>query len=111
MLVQLADEGGLTQSQLAERCKIQSPTVTKMLQRMELQGLVERRPHPADRRVTQVFLTEKGLGLRQAVDEIWAELDARMIAGLRTEERLLLERLLIKVQQNLVDAQEEVPGR
>jgi DNA-binding MarR family transcriptional regulator len=103
MLTLLADEQGLTPSQLADRCGVQAPTVSKTLQRMEAQGFVERRPHPQDSRVTQVFLTEKGEGLREAVDEIWNTLEARTVKGLTQEEQALLRRLLVRMHHNLTE--------
>jgi DNA-binding MarR family transcriptional regulator len=94
-------EDGLTQSQLVERLCVQPPTVSKMLDRMERAGLVERRPDPDDSRVTRVYLTEQGRRSQDAVSEVWKTIEQRLTMGLSVEERLLLRRLLLQVHENL----------
>jgi DNA-binding MarR family transcriptional regulator len=94
-------EDGLTQSQLVERLCVQPPTVSKMLDRMERAGLVERRPDPDDSRVTRVYLTEQGRRSQSAVSEVWKNIEQRLTMGLSVEERLLLRRLLLQVYENL----------
>jgi len=94
-------EDGLTQSQLVERLCVQPPTVSKMLDRMDRAGLVERRPDPDDSRVTRVYLTEQGRRSQDAVSEVWKTIEQRLTMGLSVEERLLLRRLLLQVHENL----------
>ena len=97
----LRDGEWLPQNRLAELLSVEPPTVTKMLQRMEREGLVQRRPDPADARVMLVALSEHGGQLRAAVEAAWAELEAETVAGLTAEERLLLRRLLLTVRANV----------
>jgi DNA-binding MarR family transcriptional regulator len=101
ILVQLWREEGLTQSQLVERLGVEPPTVTKMLQRIEQDGIVERRPAPEDARVSRVFLTERGRALEHEVAHAWSCVEQRAVAGMTAEERMLLRRLLIQVRTNL----------
>jgi len=63
ILFQLWIEEGIPQSQLAASMEVEPPTATKMLQRMERAGLIERRPDPEDARVSRVYLTERGRAL------------------------------------------------
>src|SRR5512142_1840211 len=58
LLRQLWDQEGLTQSELAARLKVAPATVTKMLQRMEKTGFVQRCTDPEDQRISRVYLTE-----------------------------------------------------
>src|SRR5258707_9146784 len=53
-------EDGLTQSQMVERMCVQPPTVSKMLDRLEKVGLVERRPDSENSHLSHVYLTELG---------------------------------------------------
>ncbi len=101
ILLQLWAEDGLTQSQLVERLCVEPPTVTKMLQRMERDGVIERRPDPDDARVSRVYLTERGQALQQPIACCWARVEECSTIGLTTEERLLLRRLLLHVRNNL----------
>ncbi len=102
-LFQLWEQDGLSQSQLVERMCVQPATISKMLDRMEHTGLVQRRPDPEDSRVSRVYLTEQSRELQGKVDSVWETLEARLVAGLSMEERILLRRLLLQVYENLTD--------
>lgn len=101
ILLELWGNEGLTQSQLVERLCVEPPTVTKMLQRMEGEALIERRPDPDDARVSRVFLASQGRAVEQAVEAAWASVEDRLVSGLNAEERMLLRRLLLQARQNL----------
>ncbi len=101
ILLRLREREGLTQSELAEACAVEGPTISKGLQRMERAGLVVRRADAVDARVSRVHLTDQGRVVCEAVDEIWADLEERAFAELSTEERILLRRLLLQVERNL----------
>lgn len=101
ILLQLWREEGIAQSQLVERLCVEPPTVTKMLQRMEREGLIERRPDAEDARVSRVFLTPCGRAIQSKVECSWQSVEERVIAGMTPEERLLLRRLLFVVRDNL----------
>ena len=94
-------QDGLTQSQMVERMCVQPPTVSKMLDRLERTGLVERRPDSEDSRISRVYLTEQGHRSQRAVRDIWTDLEQRIVAGLNVEERIVLRRLLLHVHENL----------
>ncbi|HVW17793.1 MAG TPA: MarR family transcriptional regulator [Solirubrobacteraceae bacterium] len=55
--------GPLTPSELASRERIQRPTATRMLARLEAQGLVARTPDPRDGRSSLIALTDEGVAL------------------------------------------------
>ena len=101
LLLQLWIEEGIPQSQLAASMGVEPPTATKMLQRMEQAGLIERRPDPEDARVSRVYLTERGRALEQPVLEVWKQLEVQTVAGLSPTEQALLHRLLMQVSANL----------
>jgi DNA-binding MarR family transcriptional regulator len=101
ILLELWGNEGLAQSQLVEALCVEPPTVTKMLQRMEGEGLIERRPDPEDARVSRVFLAAQGRAIEQDVSAAWASVEERLVGGLSAEERALLRGLLIQARQNL----------
>jgi DNA-binding MarR family transcriptional regulator len=101
LLLRLWIEQGISQSQLAASMGVESPTATKMLQRMEHAGLIERRPDPEDARISRVYLTERGRALERPVLEVWKQLEAQTVAGLSATEQALLRRLLMQVSANL----------
>ena len=53
-----------SQSHLAARLDIEAPTLVRHLDRLEADGLLERRRDPRDRRVLRVRLTAAGAGSR-----------------------------------------------
>ena len=60
VLATLSDGDGLTIGELAREVLAQQPTLTKLVDRMERAGLVERRGDEADRRRTLVYETARG---------------------------------------------------
>ncbi len=101
LLQQLWEKDGLLQSELAVRLGAQLPTITRMVGRMEASGFVERHRSPTDARATQVYLTEKGRGVKAPVEHFWSELEKRVTANLDEEEKLTLHGLLMRVHANL----------
>lgn len=94
-------EEGLTNSYLAERLGVEPPTVSKMLQRMECAGLVERRADSEDARVSRVYLTPHARELEELVLGAWRELEEATVRGFTETEQALLRRLLLQVRDNL----------
>lgn len=60
----------ITARELANRMSCEASNATFLLDRLEEQGLVERRPHPTDRRAKEVVLTETGRRSRAVVLEL-----------------------------------------
>jgi DNA-binding MarR family transcriptional regulator len=101
LLMELWRQDGCTQAELAEALAVEPPTITKMLQRMEAAGLVQRKPHPDDRRAQRVYVTARGKRLQQRVDRLWGQLAARSVAGLSDRQQAALRSLLGTVTDNL----------
>jgi DNA-binding MarR family transcriptional regulator len=97
----LWEHEGLTHSELAEQLCVRPATVTNALKRMERAGFVKRQPDPEDQRVSRVYLTEAGRGIREKVEETWNALEKQAFAGFSPEECDQLERLLLRVIENL----------
>jgi len=97
----LWQQNGLTQSQMVERLCVQPPTVSKMLDRLEKAGLVERRPDAENSHLSRVYLTEEGDIRQRAVRDIWMNVEQRISEGLSVEERIVLRRLLLHIHENL----------
>ncbi len=100
----LWEQEGLTQTELAGKLKITAATMTKMLQRMEKSGFIQRRSDDTDQRVTRVYLTSTGREVKGALEGIWQTLEADTFANFSPEERALLRRFLLQVRENLIHA-------
>jgi DNA-binding MarR family transcriptional regulator len=101
LLMELWKGDGRTQADLADALAVEPPTITKMLQRMEMAGLVQRKPHPEDRRAMRVYLTARGKRLQQKVDRLWAQLASKAVAGLSDRQQASLRSMLGTVTDNL----------
>lgn len=71
---------------------------------MEKVGLIERRPDPEDRRVTRVYLTDKGRELQAQVEEKLRVLNEEAFRGFTQNEKVLLRRFLLQIKDNLLQA-------
>ena len=105
----LWEKEGLTHSDLAARMHVTPATITKMIQRMEKAGFIERRPDPEDQRVSRVYLTDAGGAIQAEVHQVFRALEDESFAGFTPEERVLLRRFLIQIYDNLTNATGEEP--
>lgn len=101
LLRSLWEEEGLTHTELARRLHVRPATVTKMIQRMERSGFVERRPDPADQRLSRVYLTRSGCSVQEAVRQVWRTLESEAFSGFSGEERAQLQNFFRQIRENL----------
>lgn len=73
------------QVDIARRLRIEGPTLTRMLDTLEKDGLVERRPDPGDRRTKQLRLTGGGEAVLQEILDLADEWRGRLLAGVDGE--------------------------
>lgn len=101
LLGKLYVQEGRTQAELAELLEIQPITLTRLIDRLDAQGLVERRPHPSDRRANLLFTTEAG---RRAVEDLAPlalAITDEMLAGFTPEAVATLKASLNAIKQNI----------
>ncbi|HEU68988.1 MAG TPA: MarR family transcriptional regulator [Candidatus Acetothermia bacterium] len=103
ILFRLGEENGLAQADLARRAWVRPATLTAALQRLEEEGLVERRPDPTDARVSRVHLTAKGEATRRQAEAVWQEVEADLRAVLSEDDRAQLVTLLGKLRDALAE--------
>lgn len=73
------------QVDVAKRLRIEGPTLTRMLDTLEKDGLVERLPDPTDRRTNKLRLTPAGEKALEEIFEIVDVLRARLLDGVSPE--------------------------
>ena len=100
----LALEGRLSQTDLAERMRIEPPTLVGILDRMERDGWIRRGPDKADRR-------KKLIEPQPAAKPVWTKIVAvakrvrtRAARGMTSSQLAQLKKLLGMVQANLAEA-------
>ncbi len=101
MLVLLVKEEGSSQARLAEFLEIEPISVSRLIDRMEDGGWVERRQSATDRRVRMVFATDKARKAFDKVKSLAAEVYEEALAGLSADERDALTAALKTICDNL----------
>lgn len=101
--------GPLTPSQLAERERIQRPSATRIVGRLEQDGYVVRHPDPADRRSCRVEVTPAGHAHLEDARSRKTAFLAERIAALAADERAVLDRAARLLDGLLDDAPAAVP--
>ncbi|AGL14026.1 MarR family transcriptional regulator [Actinoplanes sp. N902-109] len=91
-LTSLQLAGALTPRELADVERVQPPTMTKIIGKLEDRGLIARTPHPSDRRQVILAATEEGRAVYAQFEKARNEWLARQLAELTPEERDTLER-------------------
>ncbi|TXH99177.1 MAG: MarR family transcriptional regulator [Rhizobium sp.] len=101
VLIYLERHEGASQARLAYLTDTDPMALVRILDRMEADGWIERRPDPDDRRARQLYLTKAAAPV---IDEVWRIADrarAASLAGLSAADRTQLVTLLGRVHQNL----------
>nr|WP_204341814.1 MarR family transcriptional regulator [Micromonospora terminaliae] len=84
--------GALTPRELADIERVQPPTMTKIVAKLEDRGLVQRTPHPTDGRQVILAATEGGRAVLDQFERARNEWLASRLAALTEEERDTLRR-------------------
>jgi MarR family transcriptional regulator for hemolysin len=92
---------GLSQRQIARYLSIEGPPLTRHLDRLEAEGLVERRRDDHDRRVQRVFPTASGSRLHQALCPIVASLEDELLADAPPRDVDAFDRVLARLRTRL----------
>ncbi len=104
VLVRMWEEEGTSISELGERLFLDNPTLTGIVDRMERDGLLQRRRDDEDRRVVKVYLTAKGKSLKKEIEHFAEETDKLAWDGFTESQKRELYNLHEKILGNLKHA-------
>jgi DNA-binding MarR family transcriptional regulator len=85
-LLALWEKDGLTQKELLAMLDIEQATLANTLIRMERDGLITRKEHPADARARTIHVTERGLSIRDEAYRTAMQINEEVLADLSDEE-------------------------
>lgn len=88
---------GMSQAELSRVVAIEPPTMVRNIDRMVRDGLVRREGDPHDRRITRIYLTDRGRALREELVPKAAAVNAATLGRLSASEGRQLRRLLAKL--------------
>jgi DNA-binding MarR family transcriptional regulator len=98
-LTSLQLAGALTPRELADVERVQPPTMTKIVGKLEERGLVVRTPHPTDGRQVILAPTEQGRAMYAQFEKVRNEWLAVQLDALSAEDRDVLVRAAQILQQ------------
>ena len=102
VLAHMSRHEGIQQSNLAEILEVEPITLTRIVDRLEEAGLVERRAHPTDRRVRLLRLTKSAHPLLSDIFAIGAITISEALDGMADAERDRLFAILAGMKGNLL---------
>jgi DNA-binding MarR family transcriptional regulator len=98
-LFQLAPDDPVAMRDLADHFGCDASYITELVDGLEEQGFATRQPHPSDRRVRTVVLTDKGAKARETVQQVMWQVPEVFSALTAAEQRQLRD-----LVRKLVDA-------
>src|SRR5579863_9381302 len=92
---------GQAQQVIGDHLAIPASTMVAIVDHLENEGLLERRPHASDRRARTLFLTERGESLLVKAQTAAMVQEDRICSGFKPHEREELLALLSRISSNL----------
>jgi DNA-binding MarR family transcriptional regulator len=88
------EKHAMTPGELAEHEKVQPPSITRVIASLEERGLIQRMPHPSDRRQVVLTVTDQGRDVVRQVRQLREAWLARRLRDLTPVERAVLREAL-----------------
>ena len=99
VLFKLTLKPDLRQTDLADLLEIEPITLTRIIDRLQEAGLVERTPDPTDRRAWRLHVTEKAQPVVEQLRAIANDMTAEVFAGINPQDIELTRRVLAQVRE------------
>ncbi len=104
-LILISIKTGMTVTQLANEMGMQVASLHRQLNRMDDEGLINRKSDENDKRVTRIYLTEKGLGVRRKIRNMVIEFNKEVLSVLDQQEYKIFFSAFDKLKKQ-INAQE-----
>lgn len=98
LLMAVYEKEGISQKELGEILHLQPSTVTRLIEKLIIKGLITNR---VEGRLSLIFSTEKGKALEESINECWNNLRKRYAKLLGEQEGDELSLHLYKVSDQL----------
>lgn len=101
IMLALSQIDGQTPGQLAVKLGVRPPTITKTINRLQAQGVLDKRASEEDARQAHIFLTERGRDAMRSIEKSVRKTEKQALKGLDKKEQKALAKLLARVEGNL----------
>ena len=105
LLEVVAAHDGVTSADLSRRFYVTPQTMGETIRLLLRRGLMQRRPHPSDRRVRAIFATDAGRALQRQGEAALAEIEAEVFGMINAAERGALHGVLDVLLEKLRTAE------
>ena len=92
---------------LSKKLRLDKTTTTRTLQKLLMAGYISKQKNVEDKRMYRVYTSIKGKELIKNRKTIFSVLDKIILSGLTDQEKEVLEKLLSRMIQNII---QEVKG-
>lgn len=100
VLLWLRHEGETRHSELRQRLGADGATVTRLVKQLESEGLLSRRPDPADNRYTLAALTKAGAAAAEETERSHQRFQQQILIGVAERDRHAVLRVLRRFRVN-----------
>jgi MarR family transcriptional regulator for hemolysin len=104
VLTYLVQNEGINQTRLAELIEIEPITLGRIVDKLEAMGLIERHPHPTDRRTWLLHLMPTARPKLEQVRDLGEVIRSEALAGVSEDDRQHLLKTLQALKANLTQA-------
>ena len=101
LLLRLAEQDGLTHSELSAGLRISPAAASKVIKRLEQQGYLQRRSDPLDNRISRIYLMEEGQAVIDQIYAVFQGFNQLITSDFSEPEREDLRALLGRIYANL----------
>lgn len=108
IIMALSDEDGQTPGQLATRLGVRPPTITKTINRLQVQGFLTKQASETDARQAHVFLSDTGRDAIRSIEKTLKKTEKQALKGLDKKDQKALGKLLSRIEANLSEVVEDV---
>jgi MarR family transcriptional regulator, transcriptional regulator for hemolysin len=102
VLKRLAENDGINQKELAIKAEKDQPTVTRILDILERKELISKQKNEEDRRSFILFITDKGLAVKDEltpfIEDLW---EKKILSGISEEDLNVYRKVLVKMNENV----------
>ncbi|MDE1829031.1 MAG: MarR family transcriptional regulator [Thaumarchaeota archaeon] len=103
VVVTLIQHPGLTQKEIADKVSVEGATLVPVIDKMEKEGLLKRKPDSKDRRVNRIYLTPKADSLWNSMLECAIHIRKTSTKGIPESDLATTLETLRKISKNLSD--------
>ena len=106
-LMEICATPGISQDKLAQRICINKSNVARQAAALEEDGYIRRTPSQTDKRVMELYPTEKTLAVLPEIEQILKDWDAALMEGLTPDEIELAGKVLLRMKNKAAQWMDE----